>query len=92
MDSALIKNLKQDCCVHSLNITLGNNNQIKLYDTIKDACLENGNFKFYDFPKIANLNSKTERPKGIVCHKCKSGKCILSLRINKKQHTRFYCV
>ena len=92
MARELIENLKKDCCVNSLKITLGNINQIKIYDTIKDACLENGNFKWYDLLTIVNHNSKIERPTGIVCHKCKNGKCVLSLRINKKQHTRFYCV
>jgi hypothetical protein len=81
-------NLKKDCCALSLKIK-PINFLIKLYDTIEDACLQNENFAWYPLIKIIELNKKSARKKGIVCNKCNNGKCLISLRINSKQHTRF---
>jgi hypothetical protein len=86
----LENNLKADCCTSKL-IVNGGELKIKLYDTIADACEENKNFKWYFFEEIVPLNSKVQRTKGIVCHKCENDKCIISLIIDKSENTRF-CV
>ncbi len=84
----LEKNLKSNCCVKTLSAVPAAYQSIKLYDTIKDACLQNLNFKWYNLNKILKLNSNTDRPTGIVCHECSNGNCVLSIKINKR-HTRF---
>ena len=86
----LEENLKKDCCTFSLNI---NTSQfcIKLYDTKNDACEENENFAWYLLERIASLNNKLERDKGIPCHHCDNKKCVISLRIDENENTRF-CV
>jgi hypothetical protein len=86
----LEENLKSDCCTNSLNI---NTSQfcIKLYNTINDACEENENFVWYSLERIVSLNNKLERDKGIPCHHCDNKKCVISLRIDENENTRF-CV
>lgn len=86
----LEENLKSDCCSNSFNI---NTSQfcIKLYDTINDACAENENFAWYPLERIVSLNNKLERDKGIPCHQCDNQKCVISLRIDENENTRF-CV
>jgi len=92
----IVANLKMDCCtdavlVYSDRTTYRNLEQVKLYDKIEDACLENNNFNWYSVTTILGLNDAVNRPKGIVCHHCPNGKCVLSLIIDKSENTRF-CV
>ena len=85
-------NLKHNCCSATVSGFSVRAKYIKLYDKKIDACLENGNYDWYLLSNILKLNHKSARPTGIVCHKClDNDKCIISLRINKSQHTRF-CV
>jgi hypothetical protein len=86
----LQENLSSKCCGKFILTNIPKNPQyIKLYDRINDACEENERFKWYDLSIINKFNISEARPSGIVCHKCsKSGKRIVSLRINKK-NTRF---
>ena len=84
----IIDNLKDDCCCQIFNRT-GNFEKIKLYRTIKEACLQKGRFKEYDLKSIIDLNKEVSRPTGIVCRKCKSDDCVISLRIDEDENTRF---
>ncbi len=86
----LESNLKLDCCDSKFQIKPFKS-LIKLFDTIDDACEENNNFSWYEFEETVDLNTKFNRPKGIVCHKCKNQKCIVSLIIDESENTRF-CV
>lgn len=93
-------NLSANCCgtkittvIKKMKSSLGPN--IKLYDTICDACNETANFEWYLLEEILDLNSKELRSNGIVCHDCKQAcnstndKCVISLIINASGHTRF---
>ena len=92
--SQLIKdledNLSSKCCGKFIPTNIPKNPQyIKLYDRINDACEENERFRWYLVSTIHKYNNSDTRPSGIVCHKCSNnGKCIFSLRIDKK-NTRF---
>jgi len=89
----LIDNLRKDCCASTITV-VGNsiNGEAKLYDSIKDACEQNNNFKWYNLANIVALNITTARLTGIICRKCEKNKagvkCVLSIKINKR-HTRF---
>jgi hypothetical protein len=83
-------NLKTDCCSNKLTIN-ADNHIIKLYDSINDACEENQNFAWYPFEHIVSLNDIISRETGIPCHHCDNKKCVISLRIDNHQNTRF-CV
>jgi hypothetical protein len=86
----LQENLNSECCGEFVLSNIPKNTKyIKLYDRINDACEENERFKWYEISRIHQHNNSEARPSGIVCHKCpKSDKCIVSLRIDKK-NTRF---
>lgn len=89
----LQENLKDGCCgKFNLTILSPKARHIKLYNRIVDACAENNNYRWYLIEEIYQLNTPDARPSKIVCHKCaKNGKCIISMRINSRQNTRF-CV
>jgi hypothetical protein len=89
----LQENLSSKCCgKFVLSNIIKKLQYIKLYDRINDACEENDRFQWYEIARIYQHNISEARPLGIVCHKCsKSGKCIVSLRIDKK-NTRFAVV
>jgi hypothetical protein len=92
-------NLRKNCCSNILVPIVRNNNfegraHIKLYDKICDACHENDNYALYPIEIIVDLNSRINRGVGIKCNDCiEKGcdieGCVLSLRINSREHTRF---
>lgn len=86
----LEENLKSDCCSNTLNINTSHF-CIKLYDTTNDACEENENFAWYPLERIVSLNNNSVKSNGIPCHHCENQKCIISLRIDENENTRF-CV
>ena len=97
--STLESYLKGDCCSKKILLILYKSKkksdcEIKLYDTICDACIENNNFQLYSLDKILKLNNSDNRKDGIVCRDCvtwgceKEG-CIISLIIDDGQNTRF---
>jgi hypothetical protein len=87
----LSDNLKPGCCVRTVELEVCPNDpsKIVLWDRIADACAGNNNKSCYSLTIIVDLNKEYNRPTGIVCRNCDNGVCVLSLRINGRQHTRF---
>jgi len=68
---------------------------VKLYDTICDACNETENFAWYPLNTIITLNTRENRPAGIICRNCKTRNCntegcVISLRIDLHTKYSFY--
>jgi hypothetical protein len=85
----LVDNLKPDLSPSGLDFNLPNV-QIKLYNTIDDACLENTNHVWYNFVDVARLNSNNKRPTGIVLHNCTNKKCVVSIIIDDHPNYRYF--
>lgn len=94
----LNENLKKNYCATEITPYLivdpKKNLFVKLYDTICDACNETENFAWYPLNTIITLNNKTNRSTGITCRDCKKRDCktegcVISLRIDLSQNTRF---
>ena len=90
----LTDNLKNDKCSCLLNMIIppyknGQTVRIKLYRTIKEACLQKGRSKEYELKNIIELNNETNRPTHIICRLCKNKDCVISLRVDEHENTRF---
>ena len=91
--SQLIKNLENNFITElsptGLDFNLPNI-EIKLYNTIDDACLENANHDWYNFDDVARLNNKSNLPAGIVMHNCRNNKGVVSIIIDDYPNYQYF--
>lgn len=98
----LLNNLRPDCCANDFTIIYRFNKQqilsgalkhyiteVKLYDTIADACNLTNAFAWFNIALLIGLNNAQSRKTGIVCHECENGHCVISLIVDGHGNTRF---
>jgi len=81
-------NLRNDCCTKRITFHVSKG-EVKLFNKIEDAIEGNDQYAFYQLEKIVELNNQGNRPSGIVCHKSKNGKCVISLIVDEHPHYRY---
>ena len=98
----LLNNLKPDCCANEFTIIYRFNKQqvlsgalkhfitdVKLYDTIADACNLTNAHTWVNIAVLIGLNNAESRKTGIICHECENGHCVISLIVDGYGNTKF---